>query len=306
MSLQGPRRSSRSAGGDEWHEIDMPRVTVITATYDWAPVLPYSIGSILDQKFTDFELLVMGDGCTDESGEVVDALGDGRVHWHNLPEHTGHQSAANNEGIRRAKGDIIAYLGHDDLWLPHHLTVLLEALDDGARIAHGTVVIVPASGRPYRSPTARWVYRSGEWIAPTSLVHNREAAELVGGWRPPSDTGILDPEADLLRRMTAVVGPPRWVRRLTCVKFPAAGRPDVYRDRPSHEQAYWLRRIRENDDLEATLFAATRRPTFKQILGGVRRRLRVATRFWWPASMFPASTAEDRQRIARRFKGLDN
>jgi len=284
----------------------MPRVTVITATYNWAPVLPYSLGSILDQTFTDFELLVIGDGCTDESGDVVDALGDRRVHWHNLPKHAGHQSAANNEGIRRAKGDIIAYLGHDDLWLPHHLAVLLEALGDGARIAHSTVFTLPGSGRPYRSPTARWAYRPGEWIPPTSLVHSREVAELVGGWRSPSDTGLLDPEADLLRLMTAVAGAPRWVRRLTCVKLTAAGGPGVYRDRPSHEQAYWLRCIRENDDLEATLLAATRRPTFQEILGGVRRRLRVATRSWWPESIFPASTAEDRQRIARRFKGLDD
>jgi len=42
-----------------------PRVTVIMATYNWATVLPYSIGSVLDQTFTDFELLVIGDGCTD-------------------------------------------------------------------------------------------------------------------------------------------------------------------------------------------------------------------------------------------------
>ncbi|HYC91914.1 MAG TPA: glycosyltransferase [Thermoanaerobaculia bacterium] len=41
----------------------MPRVTVIMATYNWSTVLPYSIGSVLAQTFTDFELLVIGDGC---------------------------------------------------------------------------------------------------------------------------------------------------------------------------------------------------------------------------------------------------
>ena len=86
----------------------MPRVTVITATYNWATVLPYSIASVLDQTFTDFELLVVGDGCTDESAQVVSAIADPRVHWCNLPGNVGHQYAPNNEGIRRANGEVIA------------------------------------------------------------------------------------------------------------------------------------------------------------------------------------------------------
>jgi hypothetical protein len=47
-----------------------PRVTVIIPTYNWSSVLPYSIGSALRQSFTDFELLVIGDGCTDDSEQV--------------------------------------------------------------------------------------------------------------------------------------------------------------------------------------------------------------------------------------------
>ena len=54
----------------------MPRVTVMIATYNWATVLPYSIGSVLDQTYRDFELLVTGDGCTDESAEVVGRFDD--------------------------------------------------------------------------------------------------------------------------------------------------------------------------------------------------------------------------------------
>src|SRR5256714_13138994 len=106
-----------------------PRVTVIIATYNWSSVLPYSIGSVLRQTFTDFELLVVGDGCTDDSEQVVAAIGDPRVRWINLPANHRQQSAPNNEGLRQARGEIIAYLGHDDLWLPHHLEVLVGALD---------------------------------------------------------------------------------------------------------------------------------------------------------------------------------
>src|SRR6266513_1317224 len=116
-----------------------PAVTVIIPTYNWSSVLPYSIGSALRQSFTDFELLVVGDGCTDDSAAVVAATDDPRVRWINLPVNSGHQSAPNNEGLRQARGEIIAYLGHDDLWLPHHLQVLLSALDEGADVAYGLV-----------------------------------------------------------------------------------------------------------------------------------------------------------------------
>src|SRR5213593_1427755 len=79
-----------------------PSVSVFIPTYNWSTVLPYSIGSVLRQTFTDFELLVVGDGCTDDSAEVVAAIDDPRVRWINLPANSGHQSALNNEGLRQA------------------------------------------------------------------------------------------------------------------------------------------------------------------------------------------------------------
>ena len=110
-----------------------PSVTVIIPTCNWGSVLPYSIGSVLRQTFTDFE----GDGCTDESEAVVRGVGDPRVKWINLATNTGHHSEPNNEGLRQARGQYIAYLGHDDLWLPHHLSCLISALKQGADLAYG-------------------------------------------------------------------------------------------------------------------------------------------------------------------------
>jgi glycosyltransferase involved in cell wall biosynthesis len=56
-----------------------PRVSVIIATYNWSSVLLYSIGSVLGQTMGDFELLVAGDGCTDDSEQVVSSIADPRV-----------------------------------------------------------------------------------------------------------------------------------------------------------------------------------------------------------------------------------
>src|SRR4029077_16679146 len=106
-------------------------------TYNRSRVLRHAVASVLGQSFADFELLVVGDGCTDDSAAVVAGFADPRLRWINLPANSGHQSAPNNEGLRQAKGELIAYLGHDDLWLPHHLQVMVAAIDDGADMGGG-------------------------------------------------------------------------------------------------------------------------------------------------------------------------
>src|SRR5215213_5959006 len=172
-----------------------PRLTVIIPTYNWSSVLPYSIGSALRQTFSDFEVLVVGDGCADDSESVVKAIDDERVRWINLPVNAGHQSAPNNEGLRQARGDVIAYLGHDDLWLPHHLSCLLAAIGAGADIAFGiTERIVPGVASAPAPPRLKYV--PGQWIPPTGVVHRRRVVERVGGWGDYRALADL-PEADL-------------------------------------------------------------------------------------------------------------
>lgn len=99
-----------------------PRVTVIIATYNWSSVLQHSIGSVLRQTFTDFELLVGGDGCTDDSEAVVAAINDRRVRWINLPSNTRHQSGPNNEGLRQARGEIVQEIPYT--WIPKGAAML--------------------------------------------------------------------------------------------------------------------------------------------------------------------------------------
>jgi glycosyltransferase involved in cell wall biosynthesis len=256
----------------------IPRVSIIVPTYNWSAVLPFSIASALEQSFDDFELLVIGDGCTDDSGEVVAAAGDPRVQWANLPANSGHQSAPNNEGLRRARGELVAYLGHDDLWLPHHLACLVAAIDAGADMAFGMVRMVPAAPEVQASALAGR-YRPGAWVAPTATVHRRALSERLGGWRDHRRLGA-DPETELWQRFHAAGARIEGVKRLTAVKFPASARRGVYRERPHHEQAAWLARIRAEPDFEAVelaslateMAAAVREPPFPALLGEVLRR----------------------------------
>jgi glycosyltransferase involved in cell wall biosynthesis len=277
-----------------------PRVTVIIPTYNWSSVLPYSIGSVLDQTFTDFELLVVGDGCTDDSAQVVGAIDDPRVRWIDLQPGTGHQSGPNNEGLRQARGELIAYLGHDDLWLPHHLASAVAALDAGADLAHSIVAMIgPDESRaePHRVPQGR-----PGWIAPSAVVHRRSVIDRVGAWGDYREL-YVDPEVDLWRRAYDAGLAFTFVPRLTVVKFPASLRRDVYRERPSHQQEAWLRRIRTDADLEVVELAHT-------VANLNRPSPSIAARLWrlvnpsrWLANARRRKGA--RLKAVQRFKGLN-
>ena len=269
-----------------------PLVTVIIPTYNWSAVLPYSIGSVLRQTLADFELLVIGDGCTDDSETVVRAVGDPRIRWINLPTNMGNQAGPNNEGLRLARGEFIAYLGHDDLWLPHHLSSLTGCMGQGADLAYGVTLTVGPEGSFVVPAPPLSVYWPGAWIAPTAIVHRRRVTEHVGGW---SDYRELrcDPETDLWHR--AYEGGYRFafVHRLTSVKFPAAWRRDVYKHRPHHEQAAWLERIDKNPGFEIGYLVKmleSGKPEYAKIFGR--------------ASPSPPVGGGSEVEIRRKFKGL--
>jgi glycosyltransferase involved in cell wall biosynthesis len=224
-----------------------PRVSVIIPTYNYAEVLPYSIGSVLWQSFEDFELLVVGDGCTDASEEVVRQIDDPRVRWFNLPCNTGNASGPNNEGLRRARGELIAYLGHDDLWLPNHLAPLVEAIDKGADFAYATAVQVDGDGSRHLYPLRPLVGPPG--ISPSQILHTAAIAAKAGPWRGPHElTGEQDD--DFFGRIHEAGCLSRFVPHISGVKLDAARRKNVYKERPVHEQRYWTEQIRRGAILE--------------------------------------------------------
>ncbi len=290
-----------------------PRLSVIIATYNWSSVLPYSIGSVLRQTFADFELLVVGDGCTDDSEQVVASIDDPRVRWINLPKNSGHQSAPNNEGLRQARGELVAYLGHDDLWLPHHLETHVAAIDaSGADMTHSLLLwLDPEDGELW--PSTPLPHR-GAWGPPSCTVHRRSVTEVLSGWRDYREIEV-PPEIDLWRRARDAGFQFMFVPRMTAIKFPASMRSGVYRSRPCHEQAAWSARIASEPDLEVTLLVqmiaghrASRTTSYRELVRQlmaetmIRVRRRLASRSNLVASLRRRKGAViDR---VRRFKGL--
>ena len=86
----------------------LPLVSIILATYNRSPVLAHAIESVRRSTLTDWELIVVGDGCTDDTAAVVASFDDPRVTFINLPRNVGEQSGPNNEGLRLARGRYIA------------------------------------------------------------------------------------------------------------------------------------------------------------------------------------------------------
>lgn len=98
----------------------MPTVSVVVPTYNRVDHLHRSIESVLAQTYEDLELLIVDDGSTDDTAELVQSYDDDRITYIVHEENRG-ASAARNTGIERASGEYIAFLDSDDEWLPRKL-----------------------------------------------------------------------------------------------------------------------------------------------------------------------------------------
>jgi glycosyltransferase involved in cell wall biosynthesis len=118
-----------------------PRVSVVVPVYNRGKYIHETISSVLAQTFRDFEVIAVDDGSTDESRSVLEAFGEAiRVLEHPNRTNRG-QSASINLGLRAARGELIAILDSDDVWLPEKLATQVKFLD-----AHPEVGLVYGNG----------------------------------------------------------------------------------------------------------------------------------------------------------------
>ncbi len=214
-----------------------PTFSVIVATHNRSNVLAYAIRSVLAQTRGDFELLVVGDGCTDDTAAVVAGFRDPRIRFENLDPRVGDQSGPTNRGFTLARGRYLALLNHDDLWFPDHLARAGEALERGdADLVFPLQLELDPDGRwrmnsvfpdgfdPLLHPNASaWVFRRELAVRTGPLVRRGETYTyptrqwLMRAWRAGA-------------RLEAVPA-------ATVVVISATTRRNTYRERPDHEHA---------------------------------------------------------------------
>ncbi len=113
-------------------EAPRPRVSVVMPVYDVEPFVAEAVTSVLNQSFTDFELIIVDDGGSDLSLEICRQFDDPRIRIVSQPNRG--LSGARNTGIAKARGEYIALLDSDDRWLPEKLELHVIHLDNAPRI----------------------------------------------------------------------------------------------------------------------------------------------------------------------------
>lgn len=99
-------------------------ISIVIVTYNRANLLGRAIQSVLDQQFGDLEIIVVDDGSTDETPQVVAQWADPRLRHIRFEENRG-IGAARHAGVEAARGDLIAFNDSDDVWLPGKLVYMI-------------------------------------------------------------------------------------------------------------------------------------------------------------------------------------
>lgn len=164
-----------------------PKVSVIIPTYNYAHFVKEAIQSVLNQDFDDYEIIVVDDGSTDSTPEVVAQFG--RKVRYIRQENMG-LSSARNTGIKAAQGEFIALLDADDIWLPGFLSATIARMEAEPYLGavHTGFYFVDEHGRRLPQTNLETVpddqmydrLLDGEFFVPASVVTRRECFERVG------------------------------------------------------------------------------------------------------------------------------
>ena len=124
-----------------------PLVSVILPTYNRGSYLARSAGSILRQSHSDLELIIVDDGSTDDTQEIVGRFRDPRIRYVRR-DRNGGVAAARNTGVRAASGSYLAFQDSDDEWLLEKLERQLDSLDARDKQAMSVCALMRVLGEP--------------------------------------------------------------------------------------------------------------------------------------------------------------
>jgi glycosyltransferase involved in cell wall biosynthesis len=172
-----------------------PEVSVVMPTFNRLKYLRPAIDSVFAQTFTDWELIVADDGSEGETAAYLAALPNSpRVKLLRLA-HTGNPGTVRNAAWRAARGEYIAFLDSDDVWLPDKLALQVASLRSHPQRgwSHTAYAVIDEAGELLTGSRARWwpavegrilepVIKMEVSIAISSVIINRKLLEHIGGF----------------------------------------------------------------------------------------------------------------------------
>lgn len=233
----------------------LPLVSIISATYNSSHLLKYAIQSVLDSDFQDWEMIVVGDCCTDDTEEVINGFSDSRISFYNLQKNSGQQATPNNFGLEKAKGKYIAFLNQDDLFFPDHLSRSIEELEN----SEAEFLIIPGI-KILRSK--REDFDAGKYAVQLNSVHpdgkfstnifsvasswflTKTAAEILGPWKMEKDLYVTPSQEWIFRGYLSGIRF-HFPSRVGILIILSGERKNSYSQKFSYEHDYFSKRLRD-------------------------------------------------------------
>jgi glycosyltransferase involved in cell wall biosynthesis len=197
----------------------IPTVSVIIPAYNSAKYLPEAIASILEQTYTDYEIIVINDGSTDNTSEVVTPYLDKIRYFEQSNQGV---SATRNRGIYLAKGEFIAFLDADDIFLPQKLAQQVEIFltQPEIGIVNSGFSIITEAGEKLTN-IERWhkipdltpeIWLLHKPVLPSAMMFRRDWLIKVGGFDPRF---FASEDVDLVLRMVIQGCQSTWLKTVT-------------------------------------------------------------------------------------------
>ncbi len=164
-------------------------VSIIVPTYNRGHLIGETIQSVIDQTYKNWELIIVDDGSTDDTKKRVVEFNDNRIRFHRM-EHSGVLGRVRNAGIGYSKGDYIAFLDSDDLWLPNKLELQLSLINsypqasfvfgDGDQFGSRAVSTPEMENLFVGSVYIPQLIEERFIISPTTFLFKREVLNITG------------------------------------------------------------------------------------------------------------------------------
>src|SRR5919202_4312270 len=204
----------------------MPLISVIIPAYNAEKTIKQTIESVLNQTFSDFEIIVINDGSQDSTLEIVSSIPDPRIKVFSYPN-AGPQKSR-NRGWGNASGEYVSFLDADDLWTPDKLEAQLKALQEN-----------PQAAVAYS--WSDWIDESGQFLrAGGHITVNGNAYEKLllrdfveSGSNPLIRRQALDKVGDFDQSVTPAEDWDMWLRLAARYEFVTVPSPQIlYRISP--------------------------------------------------------------------------